>query len=178
VWRAGVLTRFWSILDRYPGVVKAAFAGHTHMDEFRLPTVGGFVHVTPAVSPLFGNNPGFAVFSYAPASGELADVRTYYLDLAANAAKGRGAEGAERWAQEYDFRQAYAQPAIDGSALAAVQRAIACDAAVRDRYMTFYPVSSAASSTDLAHWQAYWCAAQAFTPESFADCYCPAAPGR
>jgi sphingomyelin phosphodiesterase acid-like 3 len=177
LWRAGVLSRFWSILARYPGVVKAGFAGHTHMDELRLPPVGGFVHVTPAVSPLFGNNPGFAVFSYSVASGEVADVRTWYLDLPANAANAAKGDSAAGWAQEYDFQQAYAQPAIDGSALAAVQRAIACDAAVRDRYMTFYPVSSASSSTDLAHWLAYWCAAQTFTPESFADCYCPAAPG-
>ena len=169
LWQAGDLSRFLDLLARYPGVVTAAFAGHTHMDEIRLPAGAGFIHVTPAVSPLFGNNPGFAVFSYAPASGAVADARTYYLDLAATGA------GAGRWAMEYDFQEAYGQPGIDGATLRAVQQAIAADPTVRGRYMTYYPVSSAGGRADLAHWQAYWCAAQAFTPASFADCYCPAA---
>jgi sphingomyelin phosphodiesterase acid-like 3 len=170
LWQADDQSRFWSILARHPGVVKATFAGHTHMDEFRLPAGAGFIHVTPAVSPVFGNNPGFAVFDYSRADGRIADARTYYLDLAANA----GAPAP--WALEYDFQEAYAQPAIDESTLAAVQLAIAGDTKVRDRYMTSYPVSSASSSAVLAHWKAYWCAAQAFTAQTFADCYCPAEP--
>jgi hypothetical protein len=170
LWQANDQSRFWSILARYPGVVKATFAGHTHMDEFRLPAGAGFIHVTPAVSPVFGNNPGFAVFDYSRADGRIADARTYYLDLAANSG------GAAAWALEYDFQEAYKQPAMDEATLAAVQQAIAGDSTVRDRYMTSYPVSSASSSTVLAHWKAYWCAAQAFTAQTFADCYCPAEP--
>jgi sphingomyelin phosphodiesterase acid-like 3 len=171
LWRPGELTRFRGILAGFPGLVTAAFAGHTHMDEFRLPG-DGFVHQTPAVSPVFGNNPGFAVFSYLPATGELDDVRTYYLDLAA---KG-GAPAA--WALEYDFRQSYGQPAVDAPALHALQTAIGSDPKVRDRYMTFHPVSSANRTTELAHWKSYWCATQAFTAEDFTACYCPSQPSR
>jgi sphingomyelin phosphodiesterase acid-like 3 len=170
LWRADSFARFRTILARFPGLVKASFAGHTHMDEFRLPDGGGFIRVTPAVSPVFANNPGFAVYSYATATGGLADVRTYELDL-------KPPGGAEpQWALEYDFREAYGQSAVEESSLRAVQLAIAGDAAVRGRYMSFYPVSSASSSADLAHWKAYWCGAQTFTAADFAACYCPATP--
>jgi len=170
LWQAGYLSSFQRILGRFPGVVTASFAGHTHMDEFRMPAGGGFIHVTPAVSPLFGNNPGFAVFSYAVATGELGDVRTYYLNLA----PGEGA--APEWAKEYDFREAFAQPAMDRSTLEAVQQAIGTDPAVRSRYMTFYPVSSASATPDLTHWRAYWCGIMTFVPADFAACYCPRQP--
>jgi 3',5'-cyclic AMP phosphodiesterase CpdA len=170
LWRADSLASFRTILARFPGLVKASFAGHTHMDEMRLPDGGGFIRVTPAVSPVFYNNPGFAVYSYSPASGALADVQTYELDL-------KPSDGAEpQWALEYDFRQAYGQAAVDEASLAAVQRAIGGDAAVRGRYMGFYPVSSASASADLAQWKAYWCGAQTFTAADFAACYCPATP--
>ncbi len=74
------------------------------------------------------------------------------------------------------LRQAYRQPAVDESSLKAVQRAIDGDAAVRGRYMSFYPVSSASAGADLAHWKAYWCGAQTLTAADFAACYCPATP--
>lgn len=166
-WRADYLSRFQRSVARFPGLVTAAFAGHTHMDEFRLPGGGGFIHVTPAVSPLFGNNPGFAVFSFTRATGELTDFQIYDLNLAS------GGAGPPQWSREYDFQQAFAQPAVNGSTLDAVQQAIAKDPAARTRYLTFYPVSSPQSTTDLVHWQAYWCSAQAFTPDAFAACYCP-----
>ena len=168
-WRTDSMTSFWGILAKFPGLVNASFAGHTHMDEFRLPAVGGFIHVTPAVSPIFGNNPGFAVFSYAAATGEIANFQTYYLDIATSGSK------APQWALEYDFQQAFAQPAVNASTLQTVQRAIASDPAVRERYLTFYPVSSSLSATDLVHWRAQWCVAQVFSPQEFAACYCPTA---
>ena len=168
LWSADDLARFWQILARFPGLVKVSFAAHTHRDEFRLPPGGGYVHVAPAVSPVYYDNPAFAVFSYARASGDVADVKTYELDLDPK----RG--GGTQWALEYDFRQAYGQPAVDASALRKVLRAIHDDPAVRERYLTLYPVS--AGSPDLPHWLAYWCAARVFTAEEFTACYCAGAP--
>jgi sphingomyelin phosphodiesterase acid-like 3 len=170
LWRADALASFRAVLAKFPGLVTASFSGHTHMDEFRLPEGGGFIRVIPSVSPIFGNNPSFAVYFYAQATGTLADAQTYVLDL-----KPQGG-GEPQWALEYDFRQAYGQPAVDASSLRSVQGAIGGDEAVRRRYMTFYPASSASAAADLAHWKAYWCGAQTFTAPDFAACYCPAAP--
>jgi sphingomyelin phosphodiesterase acid-like 3 len=168
LWSADSLARFWKILARFPGLVKVSFAAHLHRDEFRLPPGGGYVHVAPAVSPVYYDNPAFAVFSYARANGDIADIRTYELDLDPQ----RG--GGTKWALEYDFQQAYGRPAVDASTLRKVLRAIHDDPAVRERYLTLYPVS--AGHPDLTHWRAYWCAPQAFTPEEFTACYCAGAP--
>jgi hypothetical protein len=51
------------VAEGYSNTIVASFAGHTHMDDFRL--IGGregryaFALITPAVSPIFGQNPGF-----------------------------------------------------------------------------------------------------------------------
>jgi sphingomyelin phosphodiesterase acid-like 3 len=167
LWSPEYLTRFRQILARFPGLVKLSFAAHTHRDELRLPPGGGYLHVAPAVSPVYYDNPAFAVFSYARASGDVADFKTYELDLDPKRT------GGTQWALEYDFQQAYGQPAVDASTLREVLRGIHDDPAVRERYLTFYPVS--AGQPDLPHWLAYWCAARVFTPEDFTACYCAGA---
>ncbi|MFL6231774.1 MAG: metallophosphoesterase, partial [Thermoanaerobaculia bacterium] len=83
------------------GLVAATFVGHTHMDELFLPASGGFIHVAPAVSPLFGNNPGYQVFSYSRSTGALLDYQAFFLNL------GAGQEPDLPWAREYDFQTAY-----------------------------------------------------------------------
>jgi len=168
LWSSEAFAGFAKILARFPGVVKLSLAGHTHRDEFRLPPGGGFVHVTPAVSPVYYDNPAFAVFSYAREGGDIADVKTYELDLDPK----RG--GGTKWTLEYDFRRAYGQPAVNAQALLEVRRAIHDDPAVRERYLALNPVST--GSVDLQHWLAYWCAIRELTPEAFAACYCDGAP--
>jgi sphingomyelin phosphodiesterase acid-like 3 len=166
LWAAGDLAGFLQVLADNAGVVEASFAGHTHIDDFRLPPSGGFVHGTPAVSPIYGNNPGFQLFSYQRSSGALLDERTYFLNLAASS---------PAWEQEYAFQAAYGQVGYDAAALRSVRQSIADRTEVRDRFMTFYPVSSSQSSTDRTNWRAYWCGIDHFTPADFASCLCPAA---
>lgn len=167
LWTADDTTGFFQVLADNRGVVEAGFAGHTHVDEIRLPPFGGFLHGTPAVSPIYSNNPGFQVFSYLRSSGALLDARTYFLNLVAPATP-------PQWELEYDFQQAYGQTAYDAAALRSVRQSIASSAEIRSRYMTSYPVSSAQSSSDAANWQAYWCGIDHFTPADFAACLCPA----
>jgi sphingomyelin phosphodiesterase acid-like 3 len=168
LWGADDATGFFQVLADNGGLIAAAFAGHTHMDEMRLPPSMSFLHGTPAVSPIFGNNPGFQVFSYLRSSGELLDERTYFLNLVAPVP-------APRWELEYGFQQAYGQTGYDGAALRSVRDSVASSAEVRDRYMTFYPMGSYQSSADKANWRAYWCGIDHFTPADFASCVCPTA---
>ena len=71
------------MLRRYADTVAASFAGHTHMDDFRLiGDAGGryaFALITPAVSPIFGQNPAFRTIDY-DGPGAVLDQTTYYLD--------------------------------------------------------------------------------------------------
>ena len=57
-----------TLLRRFAGTIAASFAGHTHMDDFRL--IGdqgryfGFTLITPALSPIFGQNPAFRTVDF------------------------------------------------------------------------------------------------------------------
>ena len=170
LWQADDLTEFTRLTAEPAGVVTASFAGHTHMDEFRLPSGGGFIHVTPGLSPLFGNNPGFQVFDYDRASGAIRDVRTYALPLAP--APGPGTQ--PQWRLEYAFCREYRQPGYGAGTLEQVSRAVQRDPAVRRSYMRMYPVSSKEErASDQKNWKVYWCGISSFTPQEFATCYCP-----
>ena len=166
LWQPEALSAYQQIIAAAPGTVAASFAGHTHIDDFRLFAGGGFVHGTPAVSPVYDNNPGFQVFTYDRSSGALSDVRTFYLDVS-------GAESTP-WALEYDFQQAYGQSAYNATTLQSLQQAIVNDPAVRGLFLTYYPVYSQKGSIDPQSWKAYACGIVSATPADFASCYCPA----
>ncbi|HYU30518.1 MAG TPA: metallophosphoesterase [Thermoanaerobaculia bacterium] len=165
LWQANALSTYQQILAAAPGTVAASFAGHTHIDDFRLPAGGGFVHGTPAVSPVYNNNPGFQVFTYDRASGALADFRTIYLDVS-------GGDNTP-WAVEYDFQQSFGQTAYNATTLQTVQQAIVADPVTRGNFFTFYPVRSQKGSIDPQSWKAYACGITSSTPADFASCYCP-----
>ncbi len=91
------------------------------MDHFRLifdksHNPLAYVHITPAISPEFGNNPGFQVLTYDAGSFSVADFDTYYYDGAA-------------WREEYDFDTTYGKAAYDASNLAAIYNHLSDDSA-------------------------------------------------
>jgi sphingomyelin phosphodiesterase acid-like 3 len=63
MWRQTYAEAFYALTRRYSDTIVASFAGHIHMDDFRL--LGGdngyygFVLITPALSPIYGQNPAF-----------------------------------------------------------------------------------------------------------------------
>jgi sphingomyelin phosphodiesterase acid-like 3 len=78
-WKGHYTEQFITLMQRYGGVVQIALAGHTHMDDFRVlaaSTNGQSVplHITPAVSSIFGNNPAFSVLRY-----DVITVRSWIL---------------------------------------------------------------------------------------------------
>jgi hypothetical protein len=49
-------------------MIEVAFAGHTHMDEYRImfherSELSGTILFSPSLSPKYGNDPGFKVFT-------------------------------------------------------------------------------------------------------------------
>jgi hypothetical protein len=166
---------FRGLLEQYRDILEDSYAGHTHMDDFRVLSAAAgdpilLTHITPAISPIYQNNPGFAVVLYDRASGDLIDYATVYLT---NLAAAGGGEAA-KWAVEYTFRDAYGYPAYDPETATRLARSIRSDAAVRDDYVTFYPVTTASTDPpiDAQNWLAYACAQTEFTPDAFAACYC------
>jgi hypothetical protein len=166
---------FLALLERYRDILQDSYAGHSHMDDFRIvATAAGdpilLTHITPAISPIYNNNPGFGVVLYDRASGDLLDYATIYLtDLAA---AGRGE--AAKWAVEYTFRDAYGYTAYDPETANRLAQAIRNDSAVRDDYITFYPVTTASTNPPInqQNWKAFACAQTELAVDAFAACYC------
>lgn len=159
---------YLQLLTRYAPVIKAGFAGHTHMDDFRLLYNKGipisFMHITPAVSPLFGNNPGFQCLSYSKATFGLLNSQTYYYNLNLNAPV---------WQFEYDFQKAYGVKGITPQSLNQVRKEIAANPAYLNKYINYYDGSNPNSNNiNLQNWKTYWCGTGNLTTASFAACNC------
>ena len=114
-WQPELTSRFLQLVRRYRPSIRVAFAGHTHMDDFRVIRPDGepalLCKVAPAISPIFGNNPGYQVYRYDRGTGALQGYRTYFLtDLADGGGPRPPTPG--RWALEYDFGEAYGLDAL------------------------------------------------------------------
>lgn len=174
LWQDAYARRFLALVGRYKDQLRIGFAGHTHMDDFReiadadgTPLLG--MRITPAVTPLFGNNPAFTVLLYSRTDASVADYATFYLSNLAKVGPGVAAE----WKLEYTFKDAYQAPGYDAVSLAALAKRIKTDDAVRTTFMRYYAVASGQSSMTPANWSAYACAQTAITADAFASCACP-----
>lgn len=104
MWQPEFMQRYLKLLEEYRDVLHISFTGHTHMDDFRIDRLDGkpvLLHkIAPAVSPIFGNNPGFQAFQIEPQTSTISNWKTYSLNLAnPNASK--------QWQLEYESRTAY-----------------------------------------------------------------------
>ena len=111
-------------------------------------------HITPAISPIYRTTRASALVLYDRTSGDLIDYATVYLTNLAAPGVARPA----RWAIEYTFRDAYGYTAYDPRhRTSSSRRRSASDAAVRDDYVTFYPVTTASTNPpiDQQNWKAY-----------------------
>ena len=87
MWDSGYQATFLQTLGNYPGVVTLMLAGHTHMDEYRILSPGYVLEQLPGISPCFGNNPAFKVFTIAKDTLTATDYDSFYYDLASMSAQ-------------------------------------------------------------------------------------------
>jgi sphingomyelin phosphodiesterase acid-like 3 len=180
MWDEAYTEPFYALLRRYADTVVASFAGHTHMDDFRL--IGdansryAFTLITPAVSPIFGQNPAFRTLVYDAAGGIL-DQTTFDLTNLFEAAA-TGSTAAE-WQQEYTFTEEWHLPRID---LLSLERLYSLTEGVpeeRERWHRLFPVSSpvywhrvAGPGEHTAQLvRAYRCAAEHVLLQDYRQCY-------
>jgi hypothetical protein len=174
LWQDAYAQRFLALVDAYKAQLRGAFAGHTHMDDFRVVADAGgepalATRIAPAVSPLFGNNPAFTVFLYDRADGSVADYATFVLSNLAKVAPGVAPE----WTREYVFSRTYGLPRYDAASLADLAKRIRADASVRAAYTRYYAASSTQTAITASNWTGFACAQTALTPATFAACACP-----
>ncbi len=181
MWAAEQAQDFSDVLQRYANTVTATYAGHTHMDEFRVigrdGRLDGFTLNTPGISPVFGQNPGFHVYSYG-ASGNLVDRETWYADGLDPAA----ATGRLTWKREYRFSELWQLPALDAANLARLADLIGTDEQARAKWFSVYPVGRTANwnlpdgvtSLSPETFRAYDCAMKHVDAGEYRRCLCGA----
>ena len=158
-----------ALLAEYRDVIQASFSGHTHFDDYRLlidprGAVVGLDKITPALSPIFGQNPGFQVYTYDRRTGTPHDFSTWHLTNPGEPAP------AAQWRFEYTFTEAYRQPRYSPDVVAALWQAMTKGGAVRDTYRRLNKVGRGERAADgLA---AYLCAIGHLDVTSFTACYC------
>jgi hypothetical protein len=181
MWDGSYAEALLTLLRRYSDTVFVSFAGHTHMDDFRL--IGdagsryGFALITPAVSPIFDQNPAFRTVAYDTTGGIL-DQTTYGLT---NFERATGAESpAAEWRAEYTFTKEWNLPRVDLPSLERLDKLIAEVPAASERWRMIFPVSSPVYWTPFSGGkeklaqavQAFRCAAGNVRPSDYERCFC------
>jgi sphingomyelin phosphodiesterase acid-like 3 len=159
-WKEQYQQHYLQITAAHRNTIAGSFAGHTHQDEFRLAT-GDFIHITPSISPIFGNNPAFEIVD-VDRRGNVVDYTAWHLP-----------EMTVPWTREYAFAAAYAQPKYDTGTLTEVAAAIASNPTTRTQYFGYLSSGSPKNSASaLAKWPGYWCGLTTMTASTFPTCYC------
>jgi len=141
MWKQTYAEPFYALTRRYSDTIIASFAGHIHMDDFRLlgdnDGYHGFVLITPALSPIYGQNPAFRTVASDAARGIL-DQTTYELTNLREAQMERHRPGQPN----IPSRRPGNYRGIDLASLTQLYAMIADVPSHRDRWHTFRPVSS------------------------------------
>ncbi|MCG8617687.1 MAG: metallophosphoesterase [Desulfobacterales bacterium] len=166
--------RLRTILLKSSDIIRVVFCGHTHMDEFRI-LHDGFntpriaMHITPSVSPIFGNNPAYQVFTLGDDYGPV-DYSTRMIDLSLTR---NPAEAG--WVESYRFSEAYGQTNLDPVSLSGVGDAVADNTDIRQRYIEYFNVcQSTYSMINSDNWRAFYDCINDNTRDAFVKEYCPA----
>jgi hypothetical protein len=86
-WHQQYLLSYLSIVEdpELGSFVAAQLFGHVHMAEIRAlphaPPRAGPMLTSPALSPIFHNNPAFTVVEYDPSSGRMVNYKIYFAEL-------------------------------------------------------------------------------------------------
>lgn len=161
---------YLDIINRYQSVIAAQLGGHTHMDNFIVingdKTPESFVHISPAISPVYWNNPGFLEYSYDKSNAVLKDYTVYGFNDVETATT-------PNWKPEYTFSSTYNQTELTPQSLKAVYKSFETDMVARQRYIDYYVVEDSANiSIDPANWYNYYCAFGNQTDKEYQDCVC------
>lgn len=165
MWKQSYTDSFISLISQFKGIIKANFAGHTHMDEFRLlgndSAAASFIHITPSISPILGNTPSFQEVTWDTKKMQLINCVTYRF-------KGFDSHSDNAWPAEYNYAKTYGISAIDANGLNAAWKHISKDTAVRNKYLKYYFVDNPDKS--ILAWQSYLCGIKYLMPQGFSSC--------
>ena len=153
-WKESCQSRFLEICRRYESVIETIFSGHTHMDQYGLVLdrdgeATNATIVTPAVSPQFGNNPAFKVFTLRGEDWKPLDYRSVSCDLNMSS---------PNFSTYYVFSEAYSTEIPLEESLVDLFPKMKNNDSDRKNYARFYYSGhDDANIIDDTTWPAYWC---------------------
>jgi len=167
MWREKYQTRFLEIIAPYGDTIHFGLAGHTHMDEYRLWRPDGNaparpIVVTPSISPIFGNNPGFKELTLSSENWQV-------LDYAVSICRLEDPEPA--FARSYSFLQTYMLQMPLSAALDTLYSNLASSTNDSRAYIDhYYSEHNAASPISDITWPAYRCGIAHMERGAYVDC--------
>jgi hypothetical protein len=169
LWKDSYVQRFLSLVQQYEGVVGPNFAGHIHVDDFRL--LGGsrkdspFVMIGPAVSPIAGQNPTFRIVEF-DTHGKLKDQLTYYLANLSDTGNGSQPD----WRLEYDFEKEWHLKDLNAQSYFSLFTQIGDSPDVAARWTKLYSTSHTGSSIAPGNFRQFYCSSGNITAQAYQSC--------
>jgi len=149
MWVDSNQDKFMGILEKYPGVIAMSLAGHTHMDEFRLMMPGNALAITAGISPFFGNNPAYKIFTLDGVSLAPTDYTAVNCNLLVTPAA---------FTSYYTFSQAYELEGPLAISFAELFPALIASNAAKMQYQgAFYSGNNTYNPVTSTNWPVYWC---------------------
>jgi sphingomyelin phosphodiesterase acid-like 3 len=168
--KAPFAAEFVALVRAHAPMIDVSLSGHVHTDDYRLllddagrPLAAD--KVIPAISPVYGQNPAFQVFTYDRDIGTPTDFAAIRLanlpDL--------GPVDAE-WVRAYVFSEAYGVPGYAPESVATLWNGLGQGGRIRDTYADNYNSGHGALTT--ANLGGYACAIVHLEAGGYSACYC------
>jgi hypothetical protein len=162
MWKPAYQLRFMQILSNYPGVISMTLGAHTHVDEYRLMSPTDVLEVTPSISPYFGNNPAFKVFTFSPDTYKPTGYSSMNYDLATMPGQ---------FNNYYSFSAAYAMQGSLDLSLAQLFPSLAMTSRKQTLYRgNYYSGNNSMNPITNANWPVYWCGIGKMVQQEMLDC--------
>lgn len=162
-WKPAYTQRFQQMLSTFAPTIAGVFAGHLHADWFQVQRFGGLNEIpilgTPSVSPIYGNNPGFKIYSYSLTSRQLDDFIAYYYPLGSD----------HGWRVEYDFSRIYKPNCLDCPVTTGMN-AVRQTGALAAFYKLYYSVRTTSQPITTQWSPYYWCAIHTLAVSHYRQC--------
>jgi sphingomyelin phosphodiesterase acid-like 3 len=168
-WHADYSAAFENEMRQFASTVKIILPGHIHMDNFQIMSstekLAVPVSFTPSISPIYGNNPAFKIYSYNPQTLDILNYDTYDLPVS-----GSGA-GNLIWMKEYNFNQIYQTTCTDCNLIKGMH-SLTPRGESANFFKLYYGVSSESQQLMLdKQWLPYfWCDIPSVSAADYQDC--------
>jgi sphingomyelin phosphodiesterase acid-like 3 len=167
LWHETDTQEFLNEIKHHSDEIIAIFSGHLHADSWQIIELNSRTKIaqigTPAISPIFGNNPGFKVFFYSRDTLAIKNYLTYYYLLDSCV---------PQWRLAYNFNTIYSDAYSACTGVVECMDHMPAHSKLANHYKKFYMLGrNAQPITQQNKWfPDYWCAMRNLTPKAYQNC--------